>query len=317
MIQAAGVLLCLGVARLPAQDSSGTRIVVHPMSALTPQATFHVGGDPDWMAVADDAVWVAIAHANRVAQLKAVGNTVGLSVAVARPCSGLAIGFGSLWIPSCGSQRLVRADLRTGRIQASIAAAPAASEGGIAVGAGSVWMATSATGRLSRIDPRTNRIVAHVTVPSGSYCPVFADGLLWVTSTRHSVLSKVDPKTNRVVAQIPVGPRPRFVTAGAGSVWTLNQGDGSISRVDTKTSRLVTNIPAGLAGHGGEIAFGFGAVWVTLLGTPATRIDAANTASVQSWKGKGGDSIRAGMRSVWLTDIEAGTVMRFSPDALQ
>jgi virginiamycin B lyase len=287
------------------------------MSTLHPQATFRVDGDPDWMAVAEDAVWVSIAKANRVVQLRAADNTVGLSVRVWRPCSGLVAGFGSVWIPSCGAHRLLRADLKTGRIQARITAAPAASEGGIAVGAGSLWMATRATGVLARIDPSTNRIIARVVVPSGSYCPVFADGFLWITSTRHNLLSKIDPATNKVVAKIPVGPRPRFVTAGAGSVWTLNQGDGTISRVDTQSSKLRATIPTTLAGPGGEISFGFGSVWATLIGTPITRIDARNTSNVQSWKGKGGDSIRAGLGYVWLTDIEAGTVMRFSPTTLK
>ncbi len=287
------------------------------MRSLKPDATIHVGGDPDWMAVADDAVWVSVAHSNRVVQLRAGKNAEGLSVLVKQPCTGLAAGFGSLWIPSCGSHRLVRADLETGRIQARIVLSPAASEGCIAVGAGSVWIAAGAAGTLSRIDPATNRVIARVALPSGSYCPVFADGFVWVTSTRHSVLSKVDPSTGRVVARIRVGPQPRFATAGAGSVWTLNQGDGSISRVDTKTGKLVATIPTTLKGNGGEISFGFGAVWATLRGTPITRVDATDTNRVEDWQGPGGDCVRAGLGSIWLTDIEAGSVLRFSHNAFE
>jgi virginiamycin B lyase len=239
-----------------------------------------------------------------------------LKITVADPCSGLAAAFGSLWIPSCGDHSLIRADLQTGRIQATIPAAPADSEGCIAVGSDSVWLATSVTGVVSRIDPNSNSVVASVTVASESFCPVFTDGFLWVTSTEHNLLTKVDPATNRAAAQITVGKNPRFATAGAGSVWTLNQGGGTISRVDTKTGKLLTNISAGLSGHGGEITFGFGSVWATLIGTPVTRIDAESGIVEDQWKGDGGDSIRAGHGSIWLTHLKAGVVWRISPKHL-
>jgi streptogramin lyase len=239
-----------------------------------------------------------------------------LKITVADPCSGLAAAFGSLWIPSCGDHSLIRADLKTGRIQATIPVGPGDSEGCIAVGSGSLWLSTGAAGIVSRIDPKNNSVIAYVRVASGSFCPVFADGFLWVTSTEHNLLTKVDPSSNRAVSKIVVGKNPRFATAGAGSVWTLNQGDGTVSRVDTKTTRLVTNIPAGLSGLGGEITFGFGAVWATLMGTPITRIDPESNVVVRQWAGDGGDSIRTGHGSVWLTHLKAGMVWRISPGQL-
>ena len=286
------------------------------MTAFEPDATFNLGGDPDWMAVADDAVWVSTASLNRVTELKAPTNAVGFSVAVKDPCSGLVAAFGSLWIPSCGAHSLLRANLKTGKVEATIAATPADSEGCIAAGADSIWLATDKKGTLARIDPQSNSVRANIEVPSGSYCPVFADDFIWVTSFEHSVLSKVDPGTNRIVAQIPVGKNPRFATSGAGAVWSLNQGDGTVSRVDTRTSKVVATIPAGLAGHGGEITFGFGAVWVTLIGIPVTRIDAATNSLLRQWQGDGGDSIRAGLGTVWLTHLKAGLVWRISPEKL-
>ena len=62
------------------------------MEESRPDATFIVGGDPDWMAVSDDAVWVSIASLNRVTRLDAATNASGISVAVNNPCSGLAVG---------------------------------------------------------------------------------------------------------------------------------------------------------------------------------------------------------------------------------
>jgi virginiamycin B lyase len=297
----------------PARPGVSTPGVRRSMADLHPQATFAVEGTPDWMVVTDDAVWVTSSNVNHVVRLDAATNRVGVIVTVKKPCSGLAAEFGSIWIPSCGAHSLVRIDPQSGKIQAEIPAAPADSEGGITIGAGSVWMATDKKGVLARIDPQTNKVVAEIAIPSGSFAPAFADGAVWITSTEHNLLTRVDPQSNKAIASIPIGPQPRFLTVGAGSVWTLNQGDGTISRVDTKTNKLVANIPAGIPGTGGEIAFGEGSVWATVFQIPMSRIDPATNTVVQQWLGKGGDSIRVGHGSIWLTDLAHGMVWRLNP----
>jgi YVTN family beta-propeller protein len=287
------------------------------MDDIHPQATFTVEGRPDWMVVTDDAVWATSSNVNHVVRLNPTTNRPDIIVTVAEPCSGLAYGFGSVWVPSCGGHNLVRFDSQTGKIQAEIPASPAESEGGIAVGAGSVWLAINKKGVLARIDPQTNQVVATITIPSGSYAPAFADGAVWITSTENNLLTRVDPQTNQAVATIPVGPKPRFLTVGAGSVWTLNQGDGTISRVDTKTNAVIATIAAGIPGSGGEIAFGEGSVWATMMHIPITRIDPEKNEVVRQWFGKGGDSIRVGHGSVWLTDLNHGVVWRLDADRLK
>src|SRR5271165_4488753 len=296
----------------PPRPGVSTPGVRRSMADMHPQATFAVEGEPDWMVVTDGAVWVTSSNVNHVVRLDAATNRAGTVVTIKQPCSGLAAGFGSLWVPSCGAHSLVRVDLQTGKIQAEIPAGPADSEGGIAVGAGSVWIATDKKGVLARVDPQTNKLAAEITVPSGSYAPAFADGAVWVTSTAHNLLVRVDPQTNKVAATIPIGPQPRFLTVGAGAVWTLNQGDGTISRVDTKSSKLVATIAAGIPGTGGEIAFGEESVWATVFQIPITRIDPSTNAVVQQWTGAGGDSIRAGLGSIWLTDYAHSAVWRLS-----
>ena len=307
-----------GQAPTPAAVPKATGVrdgrVRRAMADLRPVATFRVGGHPDWMAVTADAVWVTQGERNRVVRLDARTNKVDGEVTVAKPCSGLAAGFGSLWVPSCGDHALVRVDLRTRKVVAKIAVGPADSEGGIAVGAGSVWMMANAKsgpdGVLVRVHPSTNKVVARIRVPAGSYAVAFGSGSVWVTSTGQDLLTRVDAATNKVVSETKVGKAPRFLTVGAGSVWTLNQGDGTVSRVSMKSARLVATIDAGLAGHGGEIAYGVGAVWATLEGFPMTRIDAGTNRVTAQWVGKGGDSIRVGLGTVWLTDYEGGVVWR-------
>jgi len=316
-----GLLLC-GSGKAQAQNSRHPRPgvttpgVKRSMAELHPEATFAVEGQPDWMVVTDDAVWVTSSNVNHVVRLDAATNRATLVVTIDKPCSGLAVGFGAIWVPSCGAQTLVRVDPRTGKIVAQILAGPADSEGGITTGDGSVWIVTSKKGLLVRVDPQTNTVLAKTAIPPGSYVPAFAEGAVWITSTERNLLTRVDTRSNQVVASIPIGPQPRFLTVGAGSVWTLNQGDGTISRVDMKTNRLVATVAAGIPGTGGEIAFGEGSVWATAFEVPVTRIDPASNTVIQQWVGPGGDSIRLGHGSIWLTDFAHAKVWRLNPKQL-
>jgi glyoxylase-like metal-dependent hydrolase (beta-lactamase superfamily II) len=154
-------------------------------------------------------------------------------------------------------------------------------------------------------------------VPSGSYAAVLGeDGAIWISSTENSLLTRVDAKTNAVTDRIAVGPNPRFLTAGGGSIWTLNQGDGTVSRVDVKTRTLIANIELGAPGTGGEIAYGEGYVWATVFEIPITQIDPATNKVVRQWMGPGGDAIRAGFGSVWLSNLRQQNLWRIHPNQL-
>ncbi len=287
--------------------------VSRPLSDIRTEAVFPVEGSPDWSVATKDSMWVASARVNHVVQLIPAGNKVGLVADVQRPCSGLADGFGSIWVPSCSTHKLLRIDPATGKAIAEIPVEASNSEGGITVGAGSVWMVTKPSA-LTRIDPTTNAVSATVQLPSGSDNPAFGDGFVWVSSFEHDQLLKVDPTSNAVVATIPIGPKPRFLTVGAGSVWTLNQGDGTISRVDMKSGKVVATIACGIPGEGGEITFGAGFVWATMFDFPLTQVDPATNKVVKQWAGQGGDGMRFGFGSVWLSNLRQGNVWRLSPD---
>ena len=293
----------------PAATGVSTPGVRRSMASVTPTAVFVVDGAPDWMAVTEGSVWVASSPKNAVVQLDAATNKVGHSVAVGKPCSGLAYGFGSVWSPSCSEHRLVRFNAVTGATEATIEAGPADSEGGITTGAGSVWMVTDKNGVLTRIDGITNQVVKTIEVPAGSVACTFGGDAVWVSSPSLNVVARVDPKKNLVTDKIAVGKGPRFLTFGAGSAWTLNQGDGTISRIDAATRKAI-NIEAGLPGEGGEIAYGEGSIWATLFGFPITKVDPATNRVVKQLQGNGGDSIRAAHGSVWLTFLRDKKVWR-------
>src|SRR5208283_507076 len=145
--------------------------VKRAMSAIMPDAVFPIEGAPDWQVLTDDAVWVTNGPKNTVHRLDPKTNKVLAAVTVGRrPCSGLAAGFGTVWVPNCGDRSgegksVSRIDMKTNEVVATLPIGPAQSEGGVATGAGSFWMVSDQKGVLSRIDPATNKVIAEITVP--------------------------------------------------------------------------------------------------------------------------------------------------------
>jgi hypothetical protein len=304
-------------AEVPQPPPPGVPGVQAEIGTLKPAHVYELGGFPDWMVLAGNAVWISNSPKKTVHHIDPATDAITPIAMDGKPCSNLTAGFGSLWVPLCGdTPALARIDLNTKKITQTLPIGPADSEGGITASPDSVWMVTDQTGTLVRIDPKTNTVRAKVQLPRGAFNPLYADGAVWVTSSKTNDLIAVSPQTNAIVATIPVGPQPRFLTAGAGSVWTLNQGDGSVSRVDTKSRKVVATIEAGIPGKGGEICYGFGAVWPTLFKIPLTRIDAASNKVTDQWVGEGGDSVRCGNDALWLTSGRAGLLWRIPRSAL-
>lgn len=277
---------------------------------LHPTTTFHLGGTPDWLAVTPNSVWVANDALKSVQRIDVGTNALLARVKLPEePCSGLSSGFGSLWVPLCGERpSLARVDLTTNAVTAILPIGPALSEGGITTSSDSVWLVVK-NGTLARIDPATNHIRQTIAIPSGSYNPLYADGVVWVTSGEHDLLTTIDARGGDVVTRIRVGSKPRFLATGDGIIWTLNQGDGTVSKVDAQAKRLIENVQAAMPGGGGELAYGAGSAWATIVGVPLARID-STTNAVRHWGGRGGDAVRFGAGSIWLTDYYDGLLWR-------
>src|SRR5438874_89808 len=315
------LLAVFGQSQPPPKPGVKTPGVQIPLERLKPDVVYQVPGAPDWIAIGDQ-VWISNKPKDAVVRIAPSPNGGTETFAAGkRPCAGLAVGFGSLWVPNCGDQTspqgVTRVDLKSGKATAAIETTVGDSEGGIAIGASSVWVIIDRRGTLVRFDPATNTPVAEIMVPSGSYVVAFGEGAVWVTNTDRDTLTRIDPATNLIVETIKVGKSPRFLAVGEGSVWTLNQGDGSVTRVDAKTNKVVATIEVGIPGEGGDIALGEGSVWATSFDVPLSRIDLATNKVVQQFVGTGGDAIRVGLGSVWLSNLRAGTVWRLDPKRIE
>lgn len=97
----------------------------------------------------------------------------------------------------------------------------------------------------------------------------------------------------------------------------MNQGDGTVSRVDEKSRTLTATIIVRIPGLGGDICYGGDSVWASVFDVPLTRIDSQTNKVLRQWVGHGGDSLRFGHDSIWLTDYHKGLVWRFPYEATQ
>jgi YVTN family beta-propeller protein len=290
--------------------------VQHPMSSIIPDAEYAINGSPDWLAIGEDQVWTNSKPTDFVFRMDPNSNQVVASVPVPKPCSGLIIAAGTLWAPSCEENVIYRIDVATNKVVAKVPVGVANTEGGIAFGAGSIWMPSDPQGVVSRVDPATNNVLASIKVAPGSFTAVFGYGLVWVSSTEKNLVSVIQPASNEVIAEIPVDPAPRFMAAGEGYVWTLNQSNGTVTKIDPFTIKAVATIEVGVPGTGGDIATGEGAVWVTERNFPVTRIDPATNVVTAQFGGPGGDAMRIGHGSVWLSNGRRSNVWRFTPSKL-
>jgi virginiamycin B lyase len=290
---------------------SNLAAVQRPIASLPITAKISIPGSPDWVGIGANAVWISNAGADSLARIDPSVNDVAKIVPVGRrPCSGLAVGFGAVWSPSCTDKRLDRVSEQSSALELHIPTTVGDSEGGIAAGEGAVWMVADRHGRLLRIDPALNKIAGSVKLADGSFVPVVGAGAVWVSSTDRNLVSRVDPAALNVVAEIPVGPAPRFMACTETDVWVLNQGDGTVSRIDTASNQVVATIDAGVPGQGGDISIGEGFVWVTMINIPLTQINPATNRVMAQYVGKGGDALRIGHGAAWICSFFLQEVWR-------
>jgi virginiamycin B lyase len=116
---------------------------------------------------------------------------------------------------------------------------------------------------VSRIDSKTSQLMDEpVTTGYAPYGMTVGDGSVWVVNHDDGTLTRIDPETNQVITNIPLPAEPHRVAFGEGAAWVGNWHDNSISRVDPQTNQVVGEpIPIGY--HAGNIAAGYGNVWVT------------------------------------------------------
>ena len=130
------------------------------------------------LAFGNGAAWVVLGGLGQILRIDADDQT-RKAIPVGSLPSGVAVGFGAVWVASANDDTVWRVNAAIGRVDDVVHVGDRPD--GVGVAAGSVWVANHHAGTVSRIDPRTNKVVA--TVRTG-YFPLGitggADGV-WVT----------------------------------------------------------------------------------------------------------------------------------------
>ncbi|WP_062347455.1 hypothetical protein [Novosphingobium sp. CCH12-A3] len=268
-----------------------------------------VPGFADFLAVDGDAVWAT----NRGKVEKWSRNGKLAEVAIARPCGALTVAFGSLWVANCGDGSLVRIDLETAKITATIPTGISNQKQGeliVANGAGSIWLASKPEGAVARVDPETNTVVASIPVDPDTWYVTFGYDAVWAVSATKQTLQKIDPATNTVVARAALGTMPGFLAAGEGGVWVQEQGDGTLVRADPATGRVVGRVKVGANLKWGDIDTGGGKVWLRTTDDQVwAAIDPVTmTVAQRGGKPAGSGALRYTPKGIWTSAHDVHTL---------
>src|SRR5580658_8853583 len=106
----------------PAAPSAGIKTpgVQIPVASLKSEAEIPVEG-PGWLMLTD-ALLVESKTKNSLVRIDLKANKALDPIGdLKKPCSGTIVAFGSLWIPNCETQTVVRADPKTFKVSATLA----------------------------------------------------------------------------------------------------------------------------------------------------------------------------------------------------
>ena len=282
-----------------------------PFAALKAEA--EVAAAPAWIGVADSLL-LPNAEKGTLDRLDLKTNKPVDSIAdLSEPCGGAITAFGSVWVPGCPAQALVRIDPKTWKVTGKVATGAGAAQPALAASADSVWVLSDNKTTLSRVDPDQNAVVAEIRLPAGCNSLTFGETALWATCPSDGHLVRINPQTNLVEKYIEVAGEPEAIAIGEGSVWVYCRKEGKIERIDPKTNKSVKIIETGVPGAHGEMAIGLGSLWLTQEGFPLTRIDPQTEKVVQQFFGAGGGAIQIAANSLWLSNRAEKTLWRIDP----
>jgi serine/threonine-protein kinase len=227
----------------------------------------------------------------------------------------------------------VKLDPRSGKI---LAVVPTGSNPrSVALGDRVVWVLNSGDGTVSQIDREKSEVQRTVRV-DGLIQDDLASGIAaqdhvaWVLSSirgegflnmlNDQRVSAVGPSVTP--PQIPLGRwDPLAVAVGGGAIWVIAKdlAGTAVLKVDPRRKAVVGKVRAEPGETLTDVAVGEGAVWFTDYGSEETlwRLDPSTLRTTGKVNTSGDDTITVGAGSVWLADIETGTLTRVDSTSMR
>jgi DNA-binding beta-propeller fold protein YncE len=234
---------------------------------------------------------------------------VAARIRLDRPFSDVDVGFGAIWV--AGQDGLLRVDLRTNRVVATIPVPLAGRYASVAFGEGAVWMTSGeADGVVYRVDPASNRVTARIGVPGGAFGIVVAAGIVWVTQylpeRDPGVVARIDARTGRLRSPIEIPHLPGAIRYGLDAIWVTSRF--TVSRIDPRRGTVTQPLHR----VGDVMAVGGGALWGTFANSAddagVQRIDPATGRVVATITIPHGVVMAFGLGTLWVAQ-DASTIM--------
>ena len=173
------------------------------------------------------------------------------------------------------------------------------------------------------IDTRNDHVVGAIPVGDQPGPIAFGSGSLWVANLGDQNISRIDPGAQRTLRNISVSSSPTGIAATASGLWVVespNTNSVLVDRVDPEFDRraeTVARIGNVVPDGPGAIATNGHSVWVAPSTGDLTRLD--GTSGKPAWQLDPNASpagIAVGEDAIWLTDPDAGNVVRVDPSGL-
>lgn len=267
---------------------------------------------PDWL-VADGGFVYVKGDGGVVTRVDPATGAVVDSLELHPPgrCQGLGIGFESLW--SCVEADVVRADIETGEVLATIPAQKTNEQGHLGIGLDRVWVLQGDGSSIVTIDPATNELGVPIPLEVRGIDLLVDDTGIWVVSALDDAVVKIDP-SGAVVHRIDGLTEPRSLGLGDGVLWV---GDAAaVHDVDPATGEIRATYEGGI-GRSGAVAADDTGVWVRR-GEEVRHLDGATGAedelvTLDVGGPSPGDMIVA-FGAVWTAASEDAALFRIAAD---
>jgi hypothetical protein len=233
---------------------------------------------------------------------------VAARIRLDRSFTDVDVGFGAIWVAGQGA--LLRIDLRTNRVVATIPTPVTGESASIAFGEGAVWVTSGqANGVVYRVDPAANRVTAAIGVPGGAFGIVVAAGTVWVTQylpePDPGIVVRIDARSNRLLSQVEVPNMPGPIRYGLDAIWVTSRF--TVSRIDPGSGAVTQPLHR----VGDVRAVGGGSLWGTYANSAedagVQRIDPVTGRVVASIRIPNGVLIAFGLGTLWVAQ-DASTI---------
>lgn len=208
-------------------------------------ATIKAPPDPNFLVVANGALWVANHRSGSISEIDAATNTVVKTVTVGPTGYGGPLDIvpagDSLWVGSGNSGTIVRVDPGAGKVTSTVMLPIPVGGNSIpfVVDPAHIWAffdSDTADG-IAVLDPTETKVESTIDVGGVPRGGVVNDGAVWVPVLAHTSGSvgevlAIDPSTNAIVDRLSIADGiPDAILIAFGSAWIELGLQGSIERI--------------------------------------------------------------------------------------